>query len=58
MSWLSPVDDGLADFLEVRPRLFGIACRMLSAAEAEDVVQDVWIRPSPGQGRSASSRHA
>ena len=32
-------------FTEVRPRLFGIAYRMLgSAAEAEDVVQDVWIR--------------
>jgi RNA polymerase sigma-70 factor (ECF subfamily) len=29
----------------VRPRLFGIAYRMLgSAAEAEDIVQDVWVR--------------
>jgi RNA polymerase sigma-70 factor, ECF subfamily len=29
----------------VRPRLFGIAYRMLgSATEAEDVVQDVWLR--------------
>jgi RNA polymerase sigma-70 factor, ECF subfamily len=38
-------DDGLAAFLIVRPRLFGIACRMLrSATEAEDVVQDVWVR--------------
>jgi RNA polymerase sigma-70 factor (ECF subfamily) len=38
-------DDGLAAFLSVRPRLFGIAYRMLhSAAEAEDVVQDVWVR--------------
>jgi RNA polymerase sigma factor (sigma-70 family) len=38
-------DDGLPVFLSVRPRLFGIAYRMLgSAAEAEDVVQDVWIR--------------
>jgi RNA polymerase sigma factor (sigma-70 family) len=38
-------DDGLIAFLGVRPRLFGIAYRMLrSAAEAEDVVQDVWIR--------------
>jgi RNA polymerase sigma factor (sigma-70 family) len=38
-------DDGLAAFLSVRPRLFGIAYRMLgSAAEAEDVVQDVWLR--------------
>jgi RNA polymerase sigma factor (sigma-70 family) len=38
-------DDGLSTFLSVRPRLFGIAHRMLgSAAEAEDVVQDVWVR--------------
>ena len=35
---------GLA-FFSVRPRLFGIAYRMLgSAAEAEDIVQDVWMR--------------
>src|SRR4030081_2848 len=38
-------DDGLLPFTEVRPRLFGIAYRMLgSAAEAEDLVQDVWMR--------------
>ena len=38
-------DDGLAAFLNMRSRLFGIAYRMLgSAAEAEDVVQDVWVR--------------
>src|SRR5262245_47721345 len=38
-------DDGLAAFLGVRTRLFAIACRMLgSAAEAEDVVQDAWLR--------------
>jgi RNA polymerase sigma-70 factor (TIGR02957 family) len=38
-------DDGLLAFAEVRPRLFGIAYRMLgSAAEAEDIVQDVWLR--------------
>ena len=37
--------DGLSAFLCARPRLFGIAYRMLgSAAEAEDIVQDVWIR--------------
>jgi RNA polymerase sigma-70 factor (TIGR02957 family) len=31
--------------MTVRPRLFGIAYRMLSsAAEAEDIVQDVWLR--------------
>ena len=38
-------DDGLLAFAAVRPRLFGIAYRMLgSAAEAEDIVQDVWLR--------------
>ena len=38
-------DDGLSDFIGVRPRLFGIAYRMLgSAVEAEDVVQDAWMR--------------
>jgi RNA polymerase sigma factor (sigma-70 family) len=37
--------NSLSAFLSVRPRLFGIAYRMLgSAAEAEDIVQDVWIR--------------
>ena len=35
----------LGTFFDVRPRLFGIAYRMLgSAAEAEDLVQDVWMR--------------
>jgi RNA polymerase sigma-70 factor (ECF subfamily) len=38
-------EDGLSIFASVRPRLFGIAYRMLgSASEAEDVVQDVWLR--------------
>src|SRR5215831_20307367 len=38
-------DDGLSAFAPLRPRLFGIAYRMLgSAAEAEDIVQDVWLR--------------
>lgn len=37
--------DPLQDFLRVRRRLLGIACRLLgSAAEAEDIVQDVWLR--------------
>lgn len=39
------MDDGVGVFSSVRPRLFGIAYRMLgSAAEAEDLVQDVWVR--------------
>jgi len=38
-------DHGLSAFSSVRPRLFGIAYRMLgSAAEADDLVQDVWLR--------------
>lgn len=38
-------DDGLSVFVSLSPRLFGIAYRMLgSAVEAEDVVQDAWIR--------------
>ena len=38
-------DDGLSAFMGVRSRLFGIAYRMLgNAAEAEDIVQDAWIR--------------
>jgi RNA polymerase sigma-70 factor, ECF subfamily len=42
---IGALDDGLSAFVSVRPRLFGIAYRMLgSAAEAEDVVQDVWLR--------------
>jgi RNA polymerase sigma factor (sigma-70 family) len=44
-AWRSSPDDGLSAFLSARPRLFGVAYRMLgSAAEAEDIVQDVWVR--------------
>nr|WP_296072149.1 RNA polymerase sigma-70 factor [uncultured Actinoplanes sp.] len=39
------LDEAAAVFESVRPRLFGIAYRMLSSAsEAEDLVQDVWLR--------------
>jgi RNA polymerase sigma-70 factor (ECF subfamily) len=38
-------DDGLSAFVGARSRIFGIARRMLgSAAEAEDIVQEVWLR--------------
>jgi RNA polymerase sigma factor (sigma-70 family) len=40
----APAEDA-ADFQSIRPRLFGIAYRTLGrVAEAEDVVQDVWVR--------------
>jgi RNA polymerase sigma-70 factor (TIGR02957 family) len=39
------LEEAAAVFTSVRPRLFGIAYRMLgSVAEAEDLVQDVWLR--------------
>ena len=38
-------DTDVAAFEDVRPRLFGVAYRMLgSVAEAEDVVQEAWLR--------------
>lgn len=37
--------DALAAFQAARPRLFGVAYRMLgSAAEADDVLQDAWMK--------------
>jgi len=39
------VNEALETFQTVRPRLFGIAYRMLgTATEADDVVQDAWLR--------------
>jgi RNA polymerase sigma-70 factor (ECF subfamily) len=41
----SDVDVATGEFQAARPRLFGIAYRMLgTVAEAEDVVQDAWLR--------------
>ena len=38
-------DNGLAAFVNMRARLFAIAHRMLgNGTEAEDIVQDVWLR--------------
>ncbi|MEV4318189.1 sigma-70 family RNA polymerase sigma factor [Actinocrispum sp. NPDC049592] len=38
-------EEEVADFQRIRPRLFGIAYRMLGrVTDAEDVVQDVWLR--------------
>jgi RNA polymerase sigma-70 factor, ECF subfamily len=42
---ISSLDAATAVFLESRARLFGIAYRMLgTVAEAEDVVQETWLR--------------
>jgi RNA polymerase sigma-70 factor, ECF subfamily len=42
---MTPGAAHVASFQAVRPRLFGIAYRTLeSAADADDVVQDAWIR--------------
>jgi RNA polymerase sigma-70 factor (ECF subfamily) len=39
------LDEAAATFTAVRPRLFGIAYRMLGSwTEAEDVVQEAWLR--------------
>ncbi|WP_009473019.1 sigma-70 family RNA polymerase sigma factor [Rhodococcus sp. JVH1] len=42
---ISDLDQAASAFLNLRPRLFGIAYRILgSASEAEDIVQEVWLR--------------
>ncbi|WP_202873699.1 RNA polymerase sigma factor SigJ [Kribbella speibonae] len=47
---IGAVDD-VAEFEQQRPRLFGIAYRMLGeASEAEDVVQDAYLRWRSGHG--------
>ena len=39
------IESAIGAFNEARPRLFGIAYRMLgSVAEAEDIVQEAWVR--------------
>ncbi len=39
------LDEAAAVFAEMRPRLFGIAYRMLaSVSDAEDLLQEVWLR--------------
>lgn len=52
-------DDALAEFLAVRGRLIGIAYRMLgNATEAEDIVQDVWLRWQLTDNRTIRSPRA
>ncbi|MEU1166674.1 sigma factor, partial [Streptomyces sp. NPDC005921] len=39
------LDQATKDFVAARPRLFGIAYRVIgSAVEAEDIVQETWVR--------------
>jgi RNA polymerase sigma-70 factor (ECF subfamily) len=41
----SSLDDAIAEFARLRPRLLGIASRIVGNwTEAEDVVQDAWLR--------------
>ncbi|MFE2139325.1 sigma factor, partial [Streptomyces sp. NPDC059466] len=41
----SSLDQATRDFVAARPQLFGIAYRVLgSAMEAEDIVQEAWLR--------------
>lgn len=45
MAPVDELDDALDAFNQARPRLFGVAYRILgSAAEAEDIVQEAWLR--------------
>jgi RNA polymerase sigma-70 factor (ECF subfamily) len=37
-------NDGLTEFLQLRSLLLGIACRMVAPTDAEDVVQEAWLR--------------
>jgi RNA polymerase sigma-70 factor (ECF subfamily) len=42
---ISDADEAAREFQALRPRLFGIAYRVIgTVADAEDVVQDVWLR--------------
>ncbi|MEU1205331.1 RNA polymerase sigma-70 factor [Nocardia sp. NPDC005825] len=48
------LDRALDDFSELRSRLFGIAYRMLgTVADAEDIVQDVWVKWQSYQDRAS-----
>ena len=47
------------DFLELRPRMFGLAYRMLgSRSDAEDVLQDAWLRWQGAERRELRSLEA
>ncbi|HEY4126766.1 MAG TPA: RNA polymerase sigma-70 factor [Gammaproteobacteria bacterium] len=53
---MSPADQ---EFLELRPRMFGLAYRMLgSRSDAEDVLQDAWLRWQGAEQRELRSPEA
>lgn len=53
------LDQAVAVFTRVRPQLFGIAYRMLSSAtEAEDLLQEVWLRWQTYDRRSVDNPSA
>ena len=52
-------DPSLDTFTRLRPRLFGIAYRMLGIrADAEDIVQEAWLRWQNGGSRDARTPEA
>lgn len=53
------LDDAVAVFVRVRPRLLGIAYRIVgSTTEAEDVVQEVWLRWQRTDRTAVANPHA
>ncbi|WP_404820752.1 sigma factor [Streptomyces malaysiensis] len=54
------LDQAMKDFVAARPRLFGIAYRVLgTSADAEDIVQETWLRwQRTDRSHHASTRSA
>jgi RNA polymerase sigma factor (sigma-70 family) len=56
---LADLDEALATFVETRPRLMAIGYRLLgSRSEAEDVVQETWLRWQKTDRTVVSNPHA
>jgi RNA polymerase sigma-70 factor (ECF subfamily) len=59
MDTLTATDPSLDTFIRLRPRLFGIAYRMLGIrADAEDIVQEAWLRWQNGGSLDARTPEA